>query len=499
MDGQKSIGLGFSAIIILLLGTGALAIFYLNTIAMDVENLYRHPYAVSNAARDVKINLISIHNYMNDVVLAEDEKQILKATSLIDKYEHQVHKSFDIIFARYLGERSDIESVYEVFMGWKIIRDEVIFLKASGKNKEASVIIQNRGNEHVKLLNKETQKLIDFADNKAKIFFNNALSIKKHALTVVSILLLITVIVSILISYYIVKRLKIVQVDIKSRMHLIDQNILMAKFDLNGVVLDISNKLCRYLGLIENEVMGKKTDFFIQNNTSGTKLTDILMVAATGKVWAGDICITCINGEKKWIHSSIHPKLDDNYVVCGYTNLVYDISDRKAIEQLSFTDPLTTLNNRRLFDQVLNNEIKIANRNKTLLTLSIIDIDYFKKYNDHYGHPAGDSALIKVAQVLKHSMKRPNDYAFRIGGEEFGLVFSSLDQKETIALLDTIREKVAQLQIEHNGSNVSESVTISIGAHVMDNENMLNSDQLYIKADEALYKAKENRNCVQVT
>jgi diguanylate cyclase (GGDEF)-like protein/PAS domain S-box-containing protein len=272
----------------------------------------------------------------------------------------------------------------------------------------------------------------------------------------------------------------------------------MAKFDLNGTVLDISNKLCRFLCVTKNEIIGKKSPFFITDKMSGVQPEDILSTASTGTRWQGDLCIEDNHGISKWIHSSIYPELNTDYNVCGYSNIIQDISDRKAIEELSITDPLTKLHNRRHFDQVMEKELRLAARNQQPITLAIVDIDYFKKYNDHYGHPAGDQALIKVAHVFAQSLQRPNDYVFRLGGEEFGFIFSDFSTEESYTLLETIKKRIEMLKIEHQESDVSDYMTISIGARISSNDHRLDSNQLYIKADEALYQAKVKRNHVIV-
>lgn len=201
------------------------------------------------------------------------------------------------------------------------------------------------------------------------------------------------------------------------------------------------------------------------------------------------------DGVVQWIHSVVHPELDENYVVCGYTNIINDITD----QELSITDTLTGLHNRRYFDNMIEKEIRVANRNKVSLTFAIIDIDYFKKYNDYYGHPAGDSALIRVAQVFKQSLMRPSDYAFRLGGEEFGIIFSGLNTKQSFEYLETIRGRVENLEIEHCESDVCKFITISLGAYISQGPDSLDSNQLYVKADQALYEAKTKRNHVVVT
>ncbi len=495
MKNKTNTSLVFTFIILLLVGQGVISLTYLKTIASQTENLYQHPYAVSNAARNISINLVSMHRYMKDVVLAENELKIQAATALVDEHEQLVLKNFDLIFDRYLGKRSDIQSAYTAFIDWKAIRDEVIFLKMRGKNTEAADITRNIGADHVALLNKETQKLIDFADNKAKTFLGNAVEAEKHAFVVIIALLIVTVITSVYISYHAMQRLNSTQTEMKSRIHLIDQNILMVSMDKNGVILDISNHLCRYLGVVKNEVIGKQSDFLINDYEGGVQPETVFKIVSTGKTWEGRIRRVADNGRVQWIQSAVHPELNDNYEVCGYTNIINDVTD----QELSITDTLTGLHNRRYFDEVIEKEIGIARRNKTFLAFSIIDIDYFKNYNDHYGHPAGDNVLVRVAQVLKQSLKRPNDYAFRLGGEEFGVIFSGLNARQSFEFLEGIRKAVENLHIEHCESHVCKILTISLGAYINPWANTIESHQLYVKADQALYEAKIKRNHVVVT
>ncbi len=176
--------------------------------------------------------------------------------------------------------------------------------------------------------------------------------------------------------------------------------------------------------------------------------------------------------------------------------MLEDISDRKRLEEVSVTDNLTSLYNRRKFDDVMEAEIKLAKRRKTYLSLAIIDIDYFKNYNDHYGHPAGDSTLVRVASALKSNFNRPNDYVFRLGGEEFGVVFSDLEKQQSLDLLECLRQSIESLNIEHVESKVSDVLTISIGGRVCGDGDMCQKDVFYSEADGALYDAKKPRNTI---
>ena len=125
-------------------------------------------------------------------------------------------------------------------------------------------------------------------------------------------------------------------------------------------------------------------------------------------------------------------------------------------------------------------------------------MDFFKNYNDRYGHPAGDKALSDVAHQMVSQLNRPNDYAFRIGGEEFALVFSGLSHEESKLFLEEIRQSISDLGILHENSGVSNCLTISIGAHVVHPGHFIDEKAIYELADKALYVAKEKRNTVFV-
>jgi len=493
MNKRSSIGFAFTLIILLLLAQAVLSLSYLSTIATQVEKLYEHPYAVSNATRDIRTDLVSMHRYMKDVALAENDEKVSLASALVNEHEQRVLKSFELIFERYLGDSNDIQVAYKAFVDWKLIRDEVIRLKRKGHDKKAADITRGKGADHVALLNRETQKLVDFADNKAKIFLNNSVDAKSRAFFVVSLLMGVALAASILSAYYAVSRLNATQRDIKDRMHLIDQNILVAKLDEKGFIVDISSHLCRFFEVTKVEVLGRHASYLIHDDEREfAELEKIFRALSTGKPWAGEIQHTTAEGLQRWLHLSLHPDLDEDYNVNSYSAIINDLTDQK----LSVTDALTGLSNRRYFDAMFDKEIKIAARNKTPITFAMIDIDYFKRYNDLYGHPKGDTTLTQVAGVLSASLMRPNDYAFRLGGEEFGVILSGLNAEQSFEFFDRIRNRIEKLDIEHSESDVSEFVTVSLGVYVAHDASLVERDQLYAEADNALYEAKKSRNHV---
>lgn len=157
------------------------------------------------------------------------------------------------------------------------------------------------------------------------------------------------------------------------------------------------------------------------------------------------------------------------------------------LARLSVTDPLTGLFNRRYFDEALVNEWNRACRSKNSLSLLMIDVDNFKKYNDAFGHPAGDLCLRKVADVLKNNAQRSGEFAARIGGEEFAVVTSNLGVTEAASLSERILREIADMKIPHPESSFG-FVTVSIGVATFKGQS---HDRLISDADTALYRAKE--------
>lgn len=188
------------------------------------------------------------------------------------------------------------------------------------------------------------------------------------------------------------------------------------------------------------------------------------------------------------------PILDDDNVKIGEVVVRYDITQKKQFEEMAITDPLTHLYNRRYFNDIIEREINRAKREKFILCFIVLDIDFFKKYNDTYGHIAGDTTLVSVAKALQDSLKRGGDYAFRLGGEEFGVVFSSENEEKALEFGEKIRKNIEDLNIAHTSSEVTNHVTASLGLAVIDFSQNLTADkdEIYRIADSALYSAKEN-------
>lgn len=164
----------------------------------------------------------------------------------------------------------------------------------------------------------------------------------------------------------------------------------------------------------------------------------------------------------------------------------------EELRELSSTDSLTQLANRREFDAILKKEWQRARRNGSWLALCMIDVDYFKQYNDSLGHDAGDEALKKVAGAIEESCRRPAELAARLGGEEFGALLPGADPEQALQQAERIRLAVVESAVPHPDSEVSGYLTVSVGVFAFVPESNAGIPAFLAQADKALYKAKES-------
>ncbi|MCJ8319307.1 MAG: diguanylate cyclase [Colwellia sp.] len=188
----------------------------------------------------------------------------------------------------------------------------------------------------------------------------------------------------------------------------------------------------------------------------------------------------------------IYKPFKSNVVIARVMMHLELIRQRKILNDIAHIDALTGVSNRRKMDEVLKEEIAANNRNKTTLVIAMLDIDFFKPFNDHYGHGAGDIALRQVGDILRESCKRPRDFVARYGGEEFVVVLPDSTLAGASLVLQGIMTSISEKQISHQYSDVSSVLTVSIGAIVLADCPNCTVDNVLEKADQLLYQAKDN-------
>ena len=170
----------------------------------------------------------------------------------------------------------------------------------------------------------------------------------------------------------------------------------------------------------------------------------------------------------------------------------------RTLQKLSSLDGLTGIANRRSFDETLKKEWNRAMRGEKTIGLIMLDIDFFKLYNDHYGHQGGDECLKKVATGLESAIHREPDFLARYGGEEFSAILPDTDLEGAVIVAEEMRQAIKALRVEHAKSKVSDIVSISLGVSAVVPQKGTEPEILVAAADQALYKAKEDgRDCVK--
>ncbi|HWU84538.1 MAG TPA: sensor domain-containing diguanylate cyclase [Rhodocyclaceae bacterium] len=214
------------------------------------------------------------------------------------------------------------------------------------------------------------------------------------------------------------------------------------------------------------------------------------------------------DGNYVWIRDVVHVVRKEDGTADALIGFMFDITERKQIEEelirlqkefreLSYKDGLTGVANRRMFDSVIEVEWTNARRNNQSLSVILLDIDYFKQYNDHYGHIQGDECLKRVAKALAGVATRSRDFFARYGGEEFVLVLPESDAEAAQRVAERCRNAIFKEQIAHDQSDVSQILTISLGIGTITPGHKDDLLGFIDSVDRQLYQAKQRgRNCI---
>lgn len=287
--------------------------------------------------------------------------------------------------------------------------------------------------------------------------------------------------------------------------------------DAEGKVL-IWNKACeRLTGLPASEVLGTRehwrgfydaprpclSDLIVQQRMSEIETLYVAHDESTGPafgVHAENWCMMPRLGTELYLAIDAGPIYDAHGKLLAVVETLRDISaQQKAqteLERMATYDGLTGIVNRRGFDVRLDAEWNRSTREMAPLSLIMVDVDHFKRYNDTYGHQMGDACLKKIAAALSRAACRASDLIARYGGEEFAIVLPSIDEEGARVVAARVRDVVAALAIPHSGGEGG-IVTVSIGVAAMTPEGSVKQADLIAVADRALYQAKRiGRDCI---
>jgi diguanylate cyclase (GGDEF)-like protein/PAS domain S-box-containing protein len=277
---------------------------------------------------------------------------------------------------------------------------------------------------------------------------------------------------------------------LKSEM--IENYVITSITDHNGVILDVSKAFCEISGYSKKDLIGKNHRVLRHLDMKDELYKDMWSTISSGKVWRGEVKNRKKDGGYYWVDAIIEPLFNNEQNIKGYYAIRLDITNKKEIERISITDGLTDIYNRRHFNEVFPKVIDDAKKDDELVCFLLMDIDHFKQYNDNYGHQMGDDVLIKFAQCLKDSLDKEDDIAFRLGGEEFGIVYKQSTKVKALEFANKVRKNIQDLKMTHDFTSVDAKViTASMGLVCSNASKIGDIDQVFKQADDLLYESKE--------
>ncbi|MBE0495730.1 MAG: GGDEF domain-containing protein [Campylobacterales bacterium] len=278
---------------------------------------------------------------------------------------------------------------------------------------------------------------------------------------------------------------------VQDQLRVIDKNVIISSTDTRGIITDVSQAFCDVSGYTKEELIGKDHLIVRHPDTPSSTYEALWSAILQGSVWEGELKNRSKNGAAYWVHAIITPKVNGKGEVVGYTSIRQNITDKKRVEELSITDPLTGLYNRLKLDEMFKASLHVSQRHNSAFSILLLDIDRFKSVNDTHGHQVGDMVLQEFAAILRDNV-RTEDIVGRWGGEEFMILTPGSDMEAATHLAEKLRTKIA-----HFSFSVIGHKTCSFGLstyHVGDDEKSMVS-----RADDALYRAKKGgRNRVEI-
>lgn len=247
-------------------------------------------------------------------------------------------------------------------------------------------------------------------------------------------------------------------------------------------------------GYSSQEVLGKNPNILSSGKHGNPFYSELWKELREKGQWKGEVWNKRKNGEIYPEFLNISEVRDLNGQVINYVAIFADITESKTRElqlaELSIQDALTGIANRRRFDQYLIETWNMLLSSRKPISLILLDVDFFKKYNDTYGHQAGDRCLMEVANIIEEAVDSKVDLAARYGGEEFAVILQS-DRNRAKRMAEKIRINIEKMGIPHTCSDVSDVVTVSLGVMTAIPSQNTDISVLISQADQALYKAKE--------
>ena len=426
--------------------------------------------------------ILIINIFMKDILNEIMESELFNV-AIIDKDSHILTNNFkgyrEKEWTRYLESAKD--SRYTANGDYDNFILNLLFHKEYS-NIDLSNIIKNGEGLQI-VLEEKTEKILEQTEN-----------IIDYLIVMGIVILIISIPISIVLSRYPLRlheELNVFKNDLEKQLDIVDKYVYMTSTDLNGKITDVSSAYIELTGYTKDELIGKDFSMVRDPNVPVSFYKKMWATILNGKTWTGEIENINKNGEKIILQAHITPIIK-NEKITGFTSIRENITNQKRIEEISIKDELTQAYNRRFFNQIFSKELKRAKRKGDMFSIAMLDIDYFKKYNDTYGHIKGDEVLRRVVLEISSKLQRPSDYLFRVGGEEFMVIYSDTQSfEEAVKFSLELVKTVENIHIEHKTSECSDVVTMSLGLLNVTPLCDMSEDTILQVIDDLLYRAKD--------
>jgi len=471
---------------------------HIQNIFADTNLLYQHPFKVSNASLKVQFHIQKIVQIMEDLKQKKDNEQINKALLKVKEHENKVFNELDLIAKRYLGNKEEIENIYQFLINWRQIREDIFDLHLQKDNDVGLKYAEEKSNQQVSKLQSNIVTVIEFANNKAKVLTESAKSNLSNVEKIGLVFILFLLSMQLLLFWVFKKQ------SIRDKTKILEALSWSNKLlDSSPDAMIIANQRgdITQVNITAEKLFGYSRNEFIELNISELmpkrfvdhkeKIDHFFNHSSARSMGQGrDLFALKKSGEEFQVEISLNlAELNNDRVAI---TSIRDITKQKDIEskvlhQANY-DFLTQLPNRFLSLDRLSTAVKHAKRNNNKLAIMYLDLDDFKKANDVFGHQTGDKILVSTANRLEKVL-RAEDTVGRLGGDEFFILINSFSSQDA---LKKIANKVLKaLKEPHSIGQINTLLSASIGISVYPDDGNTVED-LLVNADLSMYHSKHS-------
>ncbi|MCK5852515.1 response regulator [bacterium] len=355
----------FGIMIIIAAAIGYVAIHEISKTFGYTEQLFNHSLVVSNAVRDIQINVNGMKNGMKDVILAKNQEQLARAVEVVDSLENNALRSFDRVFENFLGNRTIVDKAYNSFKNWIYVREGVALHYKSGQREEAAAIIKGKGSLYMRMMNENMNEMQNVSNYKSIEFYNSARESHSDTMVVVYFLVIISLIIA-LIMVFVLNRTTIVPIlkisdelkyaigeknaketiivknlenlqdlnaKIQSQNIALNQSALVSATDVEGNITSVNNLFCEVSGYKKDELIGNNHKIINSNFHSKEFWKDMWKTIENGNVWRGQVKNKSKNGSYFWVDNVVVPVMNRDNKPKEYLAIRFEITDSKIAEE----------------------------------------------------------------------------------------------------------------------------------------------------------------------